>query len=140
MNSRYLYLKFIGFLLTVFGFSYSLTSLYNLYDYLFGYRIINHASTFIMSLGILLPLYMLVYGLYFYLYTDRDITKMNKIIMISSIDLIIAGLFVIVFKIDFVHNTLFTVAQIFEFLHVSMGYITTILGAISLHACIKYKL
>ncbi len=140
MSVRYFYLKLIGFTLAITGFGYSITSLYNLYDYVFGYHIINNANILVMGIGVLLPMYMFVYGVFFYFYVDRDIRKINRWILVSSIDLIIFGIAVLIFKIPSINSHIFRVSQVVEFLHFSISYVAILLGIFTLHACIKYKL
>lgn len=136
---RYIYIKFIGFLLVILGFSYSMTSFYNFYDYVFGEIVIASSNIFIMSLGLLIPLYMLVFGIYFYFYADMNITKINKFIISSSIFFIIVGITSVILQNSIVYNNLFMIAQITEFLHISLGYVLVILGISIMIGCIKYK-
>lgn len=139
MMVRYIYLKFIGFLLVILGFSYSMTSFYNFYDYIFGNIVIASSNVFVMSLGLLIPLYMLVFGIYFYFYADTNITKINKFIFGSSIFLMVIGIINIILKTSVVYNNLFVLAQIMEFLHWSIGYVLLTLGISIIVGCIKYK-
>lgn len=139
MMVRYIYLKFIGFLLVILGFSYSMTSFYNFYDYIFGNIVIASSNIFVMSLGLLIPLYMLVFGIYFYFYADTNITKINKFIFGSSIFLMVIGIINIILKTSVVYNNLFVLAQIMEFLHWSIGYVLLTLGISIIVGCIKYK-
>lgn len=139
MMIRYIYMKFLGFLLVILGFSYSMTSFYNFYEYIFGDIVIASSNVIIMILGLLIPLYMLIFGLYFYFYADKDITSINKFILCSSIGCIIIGLVCLILKSNFVYTNLFFIAQVVEFLHVSIGYVLTILGIMNIYGCIKYK-
>ena len=139
MMIRYIYMKFIGFLLVVLGFSYSMTSFYNFYEYIFGEIVIASANVFVMSVGLLIPIYMLVFGIYFYFYADTNITKINKFIISSSVFFMIVGILNIILKSSIIYNNLFIVAQITEFLHVSLGYVLLLLGSSIMIGCIKYK-
>ena len=139
MMIRYIYMKFIGFLLVILGFSYSMTSFYNFYDYIFGNIIIASSNVFVMCLGLLIPLYMLVFGIYFYFYADTNITKINKFIFGSSIFLVVVGIINIILKTNVIYNNLFVLAQIAEFLHISLGYVLLVLGISIMIGCIKYK-
>lgn len=132
-------MKFLGFLLVILGFSYSMTSFYNFYSYLFGNVIIASANVVIMAFGLLVPLYMLIFGLYFYFYADTNITKINNYIFISSLSLLITGIVIIVLKNDIIYRNFFFIAQITEYLHVSFGYILTFLGIMIVYGCVKYK-
>lgn len=139
MTARFLYMKFIGFLLVILGFSYCMTSFYNFYEYVFGKIAINNANVVIMSLGLLIPLYMLIFGVYFFLYADKNITKINKFILVSSIVFMALGIVCLFMKNNLVYKTLFAIAQVAEFLHISVGYSLIVLGVMIVYGCIKYK-
>ena len=115
-------MKFIGFLLVILGFSYCMTSFYNFYDYIFGDVVIANSNIIIMGLGLLIPVYILVFGVYFYLYADKNITKINKFILVTSIAFIIVGMLCLILNNGIIRNKLFFVAQLVEFLHVSIGF------------------
>jgi len=139
MMVRYIYMKFIGFLLVILGFSYSMTSFYNFYEYVFGEIVIANANIIIMSLGLIIPLYMLVFGLYFYFYADTNITKINKFIFASSLAFMIAGSVCVILKNNNIYKIFFWLAQSVEFLHASLGYILLVLGGMMMYGCFKYK-
>lgn len=139
MMVRYIYMKFIGFLFVILGFSYSMTSFYNFYEYVFGEIVIANANIFIMSLGLIIPLYMLVFGLYFYFYADTNITKINKFIFTSSLVFIIMGSICIILKNNNIYQLFFWLAQSVEFLHTSLSYILLVLGGMTMYGCFKYK-
>ena len=139
MMVRFLYMKFIGFLVVVLGFSYCMTSFYNFYEYVFGKIVIASSNILLMSLGLLIPLYMLIFGIYFYFYADKNITKINKFIVSSAILFIGVGGLCLILKGTFLYDTLFFVAQIIEFLHISIGFVLLILGIMIVYGCIKYK-
>lgn len=139
MMVRYIYMKFIGFLLVVLGFSYSMTSFYNFYEYIFGNITIASSNILVMMIGLLVPLYMLIFGIYFYFYADKNITSINKYIMCSAIAFLIIGIVCLILKSNFIYNYLFVLSQVFEFLHVSCGYVLVLLGAMIIYGCVKYK-
>jgi len=132
-------MKFIGFLLVILGFSYCMTSFYNFYDYIFGDVVIANSNIIIMGLGLLIPVYILVFGVYFYLYADKNITKINKFILVTSIAFIIVGMLCLILNNGIIRNKLFFVAQLVEFLHVSIGYSLIVLSILIMYGCIKYK-
>lgn len=139
LTTRFLYSKFLGLLLVVLGFSYCMTSFYNFYEYAFGKISIANANILVMGLGLLIPLYMFIFGIYFYLYADRNITKVNKFILITALMLIIIGILCLFFNNSIIYTKLFFIAQITEFLHTSVGYSMIILGIMIIYGCIKYK-
>ena len=140
MTARYLYIKFTGFLLVVVGLSYAITSLYNLFNYLYGDVIINNSSTFLMILGLIIPFFIFIFGIFFFVYYDTDITKINKLMLILSIAVMVMGILVLIFKNAYLIKHAFNVAQIVYFLHTSMGYAAIVVGAMASFACLKYKL
>ncbi len=140
MTARYLYIKFTGFLLVIVGLTYSITSLFNLFSYLFGNVSVYGSSTFVMTLGIIMPLFMFIFGIFFFMYTDSNVTKINKKIFICSIIMMVFGLIILLFKNSFLINHAFGIAQIVYFLHISLGIMFLVLGLMVMYACIKYKL
>ena len=140
MTARYLYIKFTGFLLVLIGLSYSITSLYNMFNYLYGNVVISGSNTFVMILGIIIPLFIFIFGIFFFMYTDYNITKINKKIFICSIIMMIFGLFILIFKNDYLLLHAFGVAQLAYFIHQSLGIVSIILGLMVMYASLKYKL
>ena len=139
MRSRYLYMKFLGLLLVIAGFSYSITSFNNFFSYIFKTRIFSeNLNIFVMSLGLVIPLSMFIYGVYFYFYTDFNFNKVNKYIFGYNIFLVIIALFMLIFKqFNLFSNIIFK--QVFEFLHSSYTYPIIILSIMGLYGCFKYK-
>ena len=139
MKSRFLYMKFLGLLLVIVGFSYSLTSFNNFFSYIFKTRIFEeNLNIFIMSIGLIIPLYIFVYGVYFYFYTDFNITKISKFIFITNISFLIVGLsrllvYIIANRFNFI------LFQIYEFIHMSISIPLIILSLMGLYGCFKYK-
>lgn len=140
MTARYLYIKFTGFLLVIVGLSYSITSLFNLFNYLFGDINIYGSNTVVMTLGIIMPLFMFIFGIFFFMYTDSNVAKINKKIFICSIIMMVFGLTILLFKNTYLLMHAFGIAQIAYFLHFSLGIVFLILGGMVMYACIKFKL
>ncbi len=139
MKSRFLYMKFLGLLLVIVGFSYSITSFNNFFSYIFKTRIFaENLNIFVMSLGLIIPLSMFIYGVYFYFYTDFNLKKINKFIFGYNIFLVIMSMFMLIFKqFNFFPNIMFK--QVFEFLHKSYTYPIILLSLMGLYGCFKYK-
>ena len=140
MTVRYLYIKFTGLLLVIVGLSYAITSLYNLFGYLYGDIIVNNGNTVLMILGLIIPFFIFIFGVFFFVYYDNDVTKVNKLILALSMSVIVMGLLIIILKSNYLVKNHFGIAQIVYFLHPSMGYSALIVGIMSLVATIKYKL
>ena len=136
MSNRFLYMKLLGLLLVILGFSYVITSFYNFFEYIFDYKIYpENLNIYIMSVGPLVPLFVFVYGVYFYFYTDFNITKISKLIFIVNISLFIISVLMIMFK----NISYISITQIFELVHESFGYLLLILSSLGIYGCFKYK-
>ena len=139
MKNRYLYMKFLGLMLVIVGFSYSLTSFNNFFSFIFKTRIFNeNLNLYLTSIGLIVPLYIFVYGVYFYFYTDFNITKINKFIFISNLLFFIVSILIIIFKELYIINNVF-IFQIFEFIHISIVPCLLVLSILGLIGCFKYK-
>ena len=125
---KYLYMKFLGLLLVIGGFSYSLTSFSNFYSYLFGDVIIANGNNIIMTLGLLFPLYIFIFGVYFYFYSDRYFANINPFILATGVSMFIVGL-VRIFVSD----------GIMQFIHYTFSISTIILSLLLIYGCVKYK-
>ena len=136
MKNRYFYMKFLGLLLVLVGFSYSITSFNNLFSYIFKTKIFaENLNIILMSIGLIIPLYTFLFGVYFYFYTDYNIDKINKYIFISNIVLLVIGIVMIsITGIKFLN-----IYQIFEFIHNSLAYCLIVLSILGIYGCIKYK-
>ena len=138
MTLRYLYMKFTGLLAVVIGFSYSLTSFNNFFSFIFKTRIFpENYNIFFVSVGLIIPLYLFVYGVYFYFYSDFNITKINKFIFVTNIMYIIVGFVMLAFK--YLYKNGFVIFQFFEFLHISLVACLVFLGILGIYGCFKYK-
>ncbi len=133
MKSRYLYMKILGLLLVIVGFSYSITSFNNFFEYIFNIRIYNeNLNIYLMIIGLIFPIYTFIYGIYFYFYSDYNITKTNKLLLTNNISLLIISLIMIFFKER-------NILCLFEFIHISYTYCLFILAIMGIYGCIKYK-
>ena len=56
--TKYIYMKLVGLILVILGFSYSITSFSNFYAYLYGDILVANANIYVMSIGLIIPLYM----------------------------------------------------------------------------------
>ena len=136
MKSKYFYMKFLGLLLVLVGFSYSITSFNNLFSFIFKTRIFNeNLNIYLMSIGLILPLYTFLFGVHFYFYIDYNFEKINKFIISSYILLLIFGICMIIFT----NIKILNINQIFEFIHFSLSYILIVLSIMGIVGCVKYK-
>jgi len=136
MKGRFLYMKFLGLLLVLIGFSYSLTSFNNFFSYIFKTKIFpENLNIYMISSGLIIPLFIFIFGVFFYFYTDYNINKINKFIFISYVLLLIIGITMIVFS----NKSFLNINQIFEFIHISLSYVLIPLSLMGIFGCIKYK-
>ncbi len=132
-------MKFVGLLLVIVGFSYSITSFNNFFSYIFRTRIFpENLNIYIISIGLIVPLFTFLFGVYFYFYTDFNINKINKFIFISNIIMLIIGFSMLSFKYIDIPNK-YIIFQIFEFLHISLSPCLIILSILGIIGCFKYK-
>ena len=139
MKGRFLYMKFLGLLMVIIGFSYCLTSFNNFFSYIFKTRIFEeNLNIFIMSLGLITPLSLFIYGVYFYFYTDFNITKISKLVLGFNLYFLIFGsLMGLANGIQISNNLL--IIQVFRFLHESFSYLLLIISCLGIYGCFKYK-
>ncbi len=126
--TKFVYMKLLGLMLVILGFSYCMTSFYNFYSYIFGDMQIANANIYIMSLGLLVPLYTFIFGIYFYFYSDKQFAYINPFILISGVMMLIVGI-----------SRLFISNGIMQFIHVSFGYILIALGILLIYGCKRFK-
>ena len=139
MKSRFLYMKLLGLLLVIVGFSFSLTSFNNFFSFVFKTRIFaENLNIYLMSIGLVIPLYLFIFGVYFYFYSDFNITKISKFLFISFLLLLIVSIFILIFKTFSPLKNVFIV-QIFEFIHISLSPCVLLLSLMGLYGCFKYK-
>ena len=126
--TKFFYKKIVGLLMVIAGFSYSLTTFYNFYDYIFGNQVIANANILIMSIGLLFPLYIFIFGIYFYFYQDREFGNVNPFIMITSIVMIIIGILRMIIS-----------NGIMQFIHFSFAYVIVFLAILLFAGCKRFK-
>ena len=126
--TKYIYMKLIGLALVVIGFSYCLTSFSNFFAYLYGDIIIANANVYVMTTGLLFPLYMFIFGVFFYFYTDKQFATINPFILSSGIGFSIVGLL-----------RLFISSGIMEFIHISFSFVALVFGILLIYGCLRYK-
>ena len=126
--TKFIYMKLTGLLMVILGFSYSLTTFYNFYDYIFGDLEIANANIFVMSIGLLFPLYVFIFGIYFYFYSDKFLEKINPFIFFSGISMLIVGIIRLVLS-----------KGIMQFIHFSFSFILIVLSILLIYGCRKYK-
>ncbi len=126
--TKFVYMKLLGLILVIVGFSYCMTSFYNFYEYIFGDVQIANASTIIMSLGLLFPLYTFIFGMYFYFYTDKQFATINPFILISGVGLLVVGI-----------SRLFVNNGIMQFIHISFAYVLISCGLLLIYGVFRYK-
>ena len=125
---KFIYMKVLGLLLVIVGFSYSLTSFSNFYGYLFGDITVANGNVIIMGLGLLFPLYTFIFGIYFYFYSDKFFANINPFILSTAISMFIVGL-VRIFVSD----------GIMEFIHYTFVIPMIILSILLVYGCVRYK-
>lgn len=126
--TKYVYMKLLGLILVVLGFSYCLTSFSNFYAYLFGDIEIANANIYLMTSGLFFPLYMFIFGVFFYFYTDKQFAYINSFILISGIVMTISGIVRI-----FINN------GIMQFLHQSFAFVSILMGILIVGGCLRFK-
>ena len=126
--TKYFYMKILGLFLVIAGFSYSMTSFYNFYDYIFGDLVIANANIYIMSLGLVFPLYMFIFGVFFYFYTDKFFAKINPFIFTSGVAMMIVGI-----------SRLIVSNGIMQFIHFSFSFVTIVLAGLLIFGCLRFK-
>ena len=126
--TKYIYMKLVGLILVILGFSYSITSFSSLYAYLYGDIIIANSNVYIMSIGLVIPLYIFIFGIYFYFYVDRDKSLINPFIIISGISMFIIGII-----------RLLVSNGVMQFIHVSFATVLIVNSILLIYGCIKYK-
>ena len=126
--TKFVYMKLVGLLLVILGFSYCLTSFSNFYAYLYGDIQIANANVVLMALGLIFPLYMFIFGVFFYFYTDKQFAYINPIVLSSGIGLSIVGFIRLIIS-----------SGIMEFIHFSFSFISILLGILVIYGCIRFK-
>lgn len=132
-------MKFLGLLLVIVGFSYSLTSFSNFFAYIFDSKIfVENLNIYVMIIGLIFPLAIFIYGIYFYFYTDFNITKINIYMFGINIFFFISSFLMIIFNNISLFADFF-ILHIFEFIHPSFSYCLLFLSLMGIYGCFKYK-
>ena len=126
--TKYVYMKLVGLILVILGFGYSITSFSNFYAYIYGDIKIANANIYIMSIGLIFPLFMFVFGIYFYFYTDKQFAYINPFILISSAVMIMVGVL-----------RLFINSGIMQFIHISYAIVLIVCGILLMCGILRYK-
>ena len=126
--TKYAYMKLLGLVLVVVGFGYCLTSFSNFYAYLFGDITVANGNVFVMAIGLLFPLYMFIFGVFFYFYTDKQFAYINPYVLGSGIFLLVGGLLRLLIS-----------NGIMEFIHISFAYVLIFLASLVIIGCIRFK-
>lgn len=126
--TKFLYRKMLGLLIVIVGLSYCLTSFYNFYDYLFGDLVIANANIYIMAMGLLFPIYLLIFGLYFYFYIDKEFASINLFILSTGVVMFFVGI-----------SRLFISNGVMQFIHFSFSYVNILLALAIVYGCVRYK-
>ena len=126
--TKYVFMKLIGLLLVIVGFSYCLTSFSNFYAYLFGDIEIANGNVYVMASGLIFPLHMFIFGIFFYFYTDKQFAYINPSILISGICFIVVGIIRLIIS-----------NGIMQFIHISYGFMGISLGLLLVYGCIRFK-
>lgn len=126
--TKYFYMKILGFFMVVLGFGYCMTSFFNFYSYIFGELQIANANIYIMSLGLIFPLYTFIFGVFFFFYSDKKFAVINPFILTSGVMMFIVGF-----------SRLFISSGIMQFLHFSYSFVMIVLGIMLTAGCLRYK-
>ena len=126
--TKFLYRKCLGLLMVIVGLSYCFTSFYNFYAYLFGDLVIANANIYLMGLGLTFPLFIFIFGIFFYLYEDKEFGSINPFIISTSIMLLAIGIL-----------RLFTDLIIMIFIHYTFGIVAILIALLLFLGCIRYK-
>jgi len=126
--TKYVYMKLVGLILVVVGFSYCITSFTNFFAYLYGDIKIANANVLLLTSGLLFPLFMFIFGVLFYFYTDKQFAYINPYVLASGIIITISGIL-----------RIFIGSGIMEFIHWSYSFVSIILGLLLIIGCFRFK-
>lgn len=140
MNLKFWYMKSLGFLMVIIGFMYSITSFYNFFEVVFGNKImVQDANIWLMSIGLLFPLFVFVFGVFFYFYADLFSEKPSKWVLVSLVLMIIIAFFNILLSIFWDNSSWQSFVSISEFIHRSFGYVVLFLSIFLLWGKKRFK-
>lgn len=138
MNMKFWYMKILGFLCTLIGFSYCLTSFYNLFETILGNKIIAESSNvFVMAIGLVFPLFLFIFGVFFYFYADVLGKEKNKSVLSCIIVMFMVSIINILLSIININGGF--LSDIIMLIHYSFGYVNLIISCFLLYGRIKYK-
>lgn len=138
MNNKFWYMKLLGFFITIIGFSYCLTSFFNLFEFLFGNKlIVEGANMWIMGIGLIFPLFIFIFGVFFYFYSDTLPGDNNRNILISIIITVVISIINIILSIIKLSTDFFE--DLFMLIHPSFGYSVLIISVLLVYGKYKYK-
>ena len=130
MNLKFWYIKFVGLLLVTLGFGNSLIVFYKLFDVIFADKIIlANTNLLVTGLGSIFPLFIFIFGMFFYFYCDIYQEKPKRLI---------CGLKLLLMN-DSLCNAFGVVGHLLDFVHVSFAYGCLVLGLLLIYGHIKYK-
>ena len=136
INAKFVYMKLLGFFTSIIGFSFSLTCFYNFFDVIFRDKIITSGiNMWISWIGLLFPLFVFIFGVFFYFYADVFVLKKNNWIFYSIVLSIIISLFCIIASLIDIE----LLSDAIEFLHYSFGYVLLVLNILYLYGKCRYK-
>ena len=79
-------------------------------------------------MGLLFPLYMFIFGVFFYFYTDKQFAYINPFVLGSGIFLLIGGII-----------RLFVDSGIMQFIHFSFAFVLIGFAFLIIYGCIRFK-
>ena len=140
MTAKFLYMKLLGLMSVTFGFGYCLTSFYNFFDVVLGNGLVDaNANLYIMSLGLIFPLFIFIFGVFFYFYADVYHDKKSNAILISTIIVTMIGILKLLLFNDKVVKILWFVKDLMGFIHISFAYVVLIISILLIYGRLKYK-
>ena len=124
--------------MTIIGFSYCLTSFFNFFEILLGNKIVVDGSNiWFMVIGLIFPLFIFIFGVFFYFYADSLANENNHKVLISIVLTIIISVINIILSIISISNDFFE--DILILVHPSFGYTALIIGVLLIYGKYKYK-
>lgn len=139
MSLKFIYMKLLGLFMTVVGFAYCLTSFYNFFDVLLGEKLISqNVNILIASIGLFFPLFVFIFGVYFYFYADVLTDKSSKLTLIGTITLSIISIIKILLGTK-LFSRLGELSYLIEFIHPSFGYVILLISFLLIYGKFVYK-
>lgn len=136
-NIKFLFMKFLGFLTVILGFSYSVTSLYNFFDVVINKSTVYETSNLIFAIiGIIFPLFIFIFGIFFYFYADNFDEKRRLWIFICTLLILLIGVLDLVCNLVTIDICIF---HVFDFLHITFMFVTLTMSIAYIYGMLKYK-